>query len=141
MSLQRSVRVVVADDEPDVRWLVGWLLSRRGGFDVVGEATDGREAVELARRTQPDVLLLDLMMPHPGAQALPHILSVAPSCMVVVFSGAGASPEEQKRLLDAGAFAYYEKSMSNELVERLEADYRRFQRVLAGEEAVPAWLG
>lgn len=133
-------RVVVADDEPDVRFLVRRLLSPCGEFQLVGEAAHGREAVEMAERLQPDVMLLDLMMPEPGDQALPHILRVAPLCMVAVFSGAEASDEEQQRLLDMGAFAYFEKSRSDQLVEMLEADYKRFCQVLEGEKTVPTWL-
>jgi DNA-binding NarL/FixJ family response regulator len=58
-----ALRVLLADDHPIVRQGVRVLLER-DGFEIVGEATDGREAVQLARETKPDVAVLDLMMPH-----------------------------------------------------------------------------
>lgn len=134
------VRVVVVDDEPDVRFFVRHLLSRRRGFDVVGEGANGDEAVEVAARLQPDVLLLDLMMPTPGRHALPHILSVSPTTMVVVFSGADPTEADRRRLLDLGAFNLYEKGCADQLPELLESDVTRFRRALTGREVVVTWM-
>ncbi|MGH9266760.1 MAG: EAL domain-containing protein, partial [Acidimicrobiales bacterium] len=65
-------RVLLVDDDRDLRTLFRLVLEDHGGFDVVGEATDGREAVALARHFQPDVVLLDLAMPGLGGlEALP----------------------------------------------------------------------
>ena len=58
-----SLRILLADDHPIVRQGVRVLLEREG-FEIVGEATDGREAVELAQQTKPDVAVLDLTMPR-----------------------------------------------------------------------------
>ena len=58
-----ALRILLADDHPIVRQGVRVLLEREG-FEIVGEATDGREAVQIAHATRPDVALLDVTMPH-----------------------------------------------------------------------------
>src|SRR3954452_6244709 len=69
------IRVVVADDSPEVRLLVRVVLEDDDEFVVEAEAGDGLEAVALAARLHPDLLLLDLSMPKmDGHEALPKIL-------------------------------------------------------------------
>jgi DNA-binding NarL/FixJ family response regulator len=73
------LRVVVADDQALVRTGFTMILSA-DGIDVVGEAADGAEAVDLVRRTRPDVVLMDIRMPEvDGLEATQRILSGAPS--------------------------------------------------------------
>lgn len=129
--------VVVADDEPDVRWLVRRLLERDGRFRVVGEAGDGVAAVEVVGELQPHAVLLDLMMPvRSGAAAVRPLAAVAPGTMVGVLSGLPATQHEP-RLRALGAFAFYEKAnLSPQIGERLHADLLLFQRALDGEEVV-----
>lgn len=134
-----AVGVLVVDDDPALRLVVRELLGRRPGWAVVGEACDGGEAVPMLQQLQPDIVVLDLMMPTPGDEVLPHLLKVAPSCMVVVFSGAEVT-EHRARLLDLGAFSYYEKTRLTEMPDLLAADLDRFRLALSGEETVPGWL-
>ncbi|MFI9628649.1 response regulator [Streptomyces sp. NPDC052042] len=78
-----ALRVVVADDNPVVRAGLGVLLSGRDDIEVVAEATDGRQAYDMAVRQRPDVVLLDVRMPGvDGISALPHLVQVAPVMML-----------------------------------------------------------
>ena len=119
---QQPIRVVLADDTRDIRLLLALALELAGGFEVVGEAADGNEAIAQATVHQPDILLLDLAMPVlDGLQALPHIRERAPDSLVVVLSGFGASAmgEEAVRL---GATTYVQKGVNpTELAEQLRA--------------------
>ena len=60
------IKVLLADDHPVVREGLRRILGERPDFSIVAEARDGRETVELARKVEPDVVLLDLTMPGPG---------------------------------------------------------------------------
>lgn len=80
------MRVVVVDDDQDIRLLLVTSLGL-AGFEVVGEAAHGVEAVEVVEKLQPDGVVLDVMMPvMDGLTALPEIKRVAPTINVVVYS-------------------------------------------------------
>src|SRR5690242_3476265 len=84
-----AIRVLLVDDVVDIRRLVRTALRFRGGFEVVGEARDGAEAVDLAKSLGPDVVVLDLGLPDlAGHEVLTRIRSNSPASKVVVFSGA-----------------------------------------------------
>jgi diguanylate cyclase (GGDEF)-like protein/PAS domain S-box-containing protein len=81
------VRVVLADDRPELRMMIRLALELAGGFEVVGEASTGADAIALARQQQPDVVLLDVLMPGmTGLEALPQITRVAPESKVVILT-------------------------------------------------------
>ena len=83
----RTVRVMIADDNDDIRLLTRSLLGADGRTVVVAEAEDGTAAVEEFRRTQPDVCVLDHQMPGlNGLDAAAQILSERPGLPVVLFS-------------------------------------------------------
>lgn len=89
------VRVLVVDDMEDIRQVVRLTLDLDGRYDVVGEASDGLEAIESARELQPDVVLLDRSMPRLGGlEALPLVRSAAPSAVVILYTAEG---DEQLR--------------------------------------------
>lgn len=90
------------------------MLSAESGISVVGEATNGRQAVDLANQLRPDVMLLDISMPiMDGMEALPLILQASPTTSVVMLSGFSAS-EIKDRALSAGAVGYLEKGIDFE---------------------------
>ena len=80
------LRILVVDDHPITRDALASLLAQ-GGFDVVGEAADGSEALDLASSLQPDLVLLDLAMAGTDVlTALPGLRDAAPACEVVVLT-------------------------------------------------------
>ena len=86
--MTRTISVVVCDDVPGMRRLARIVLEEEGDVSVIGEAADGREAIQEISRLQPDVVVLDLSMPElDGLEAIPLIHDVAPEARIVVFSG------------------------------------------------------
>ena len=78
-----SLRVVVADDQALVRVGFRGIIDATSGFTVVGEAGNGREAVEVARRARPDVILMDVRMPlMDGIEATRQITSAPETCHI-----------------------------------------------------------
>jgi DNA-binding NarL/FixJ family response regulator len=122
-----TARILIADDHPLTRDALAGLLSA-SGFDVVGQATDGAEAVEQAVALKPDLVLLDLTMPGmDGLTALPRIREAVPDTAVVVLTAA----EDDANLLSAirlGAAGYL---LKNEPPERIV----EFLRGVANGEA------
>lgn len=107
----RRYRVLLADDCENDRLLQRRELEATGSFDVVGEATDGAMAVQLAALHQPHLILLDLKMPGlDGLAALPRLLLAAPGAKVVFLSGY-ASPRSVDQALAIGASAFYKKGV------------------------------
>lgn len=97
------------------------VMEGRRGLEVIGEARDGNEAVSEAKRLQPDVIILDLSMPHrTGLEALPEIKEVAPAARVLVFSGFDPSMMASD-VLSRGADRYLEKGAHpNEITAAIE---------------------
>jgi CheY-like chemotaxis protein len=116
-------RVLVVDDERDIRFMLKTMLEAFGER-VVGEASDGCEAVELARDLQPEVVVLDLMMPVcDGFRALPHLVEATPSARIVVCTAKHLEPGEEQELRSGGAFDVVLKgtTLTRRLVEALAA--------------------
>jgi DNA-binding NarL/FixJ family response regulator len=102
-------RILLVDDHPLTRSALAGLLAQHG-FDVVGEASDGEEAVESAAALRPDLVLLDLSMPGmDGLTALPRLREAAPDCEVVVLTASGTE-ENLLGAIRGGAAGYLLKS-------------------------------
>ena len=99
----RKVRVLLVDDLPDIRLVMRLLLEADGRVDVVGEASDGAQAVTLTKELHPDAVVLDLRMPGmDGVQALPLIRDASPGVVVVALSALPVGPMTE-RAVDLGA--------------------------------------
>ena len=125
----QTIRVLIVDDHAVVRQGLRTFLELQDdpaalAIEVVGEAADGVQAVELARRLQPDVVLLDLVMPVMGGiEAAPRIIEGSPRSRVIILTSFG---EEDKLLpaIRAGAQGYLLKDIPpNELVQAVRAAY------------------
>lgn len=82
-----NIRIVVADDHPVVRFGVRNMLMSEPGFDVVGEADDGDDAITQTLDLEPDILLLDLAMPRlPGLEAMRAIMAKSPRVKIVLLT-------------------------------------------------------
>ena len=125
----QTIRVLIVDDHAVVRQGLRTFLELQDdpaglAIEVVGEAADGAQAVEQARRLQPDVVLLDLVMPVMGGiEAIPRIIEGSPRSRVIILTSFG---EEDKLLpaIRAGAQGYLLKDIPpNELVQAVRAAY------------------
>lgn len=121
-----KVSVVLVDDSVEVRTLVRMRLESSGSFDVLGEAADGEEAIELVIRHEPALVLLDVSMPAmDGLETLPSILAVRPETAVVMLSGFGGA-HLATEIRELGAVDFIEKSIPlDQLPERLLQSLRR----------------
>jgi len=124
-----KIRVLIVDDHAMVRQGLRTFLDLHDDssvlpIEVVGDAVNGIEAIEVARRTQPDIILLDLVMPEmDGIQATPRIIECSPNSRVIILTSFG---EEDKVLpaIRAGAQGYLLKDIPpNELVHAIREAY------------------
>ena len=114
MPLKPKYRLVIAEDHTILRAGLLALLSTRPEYEVVGEAGDGREAIKVVEKQQPDLLLLDLSMPRTnGLEALVEIKRVSASTRVLVLT-AHRTEDYVFSALQAGADGYLLKDSSAE---------------------------
>ena len=132
MVSEERIKVLVADDHAPTRAGVHASLDAEG-FQVIGEASNGRQAVELAEALKPDVCLLDIHMPGGGIAAADEISRTLPNCAVVMLTYS-RDDEDLFDSLRAGARGYLLKDMDP---DRLGPALRG---VLEGEAALPRSL-
>ncbi len=88
-----DTRVMLVDDHKMFRDGLRVLINAEPGMEVVGEAVDGREAVEIARRLSPDVVIMDISMPGMnGIEAMRHLINDDPKVMVIMLSMYSSGP-------------------------------------------------
>jgi DNA-binding NarL/FixJ family response regulator len=118
-----AVRILLVDDHPIVRQGLRTLLEGRSGWEVVGEAADGFEALEKIDTLHPDVVVLDVTMPRMnGLEACRQIQQTKATDVEVLFVTQHDSPQMMREALDAGARGYVVKSnAARDLLEAVEA--------------------
>jgi two-component system, NarL family, response regulator LiaR len=126
---QRNLRVIVAEDDPFARRMIRDAL-QRAGITVVGEADNGREAVDLVLRHRPDAVLMDIVMPElDGLAATRHIVSAIPGQVIILVSR-GDDEATGLASLRAGAVGFLTKDLD------VDALPRAIEGALKGEAAI-----
>ncbi len=126
-----KIRVLIADDHVIVREGLRAILEAQPDIEVVGEASDGEEAVELATKLCPDVMIMDISMPKlNGLEATRQIKAKVPSVAVLVLT-VHSDSEHILGILHAGASGYLIKSVYGEEV------IRSVRAIAAGETVIP----
>ncbi len=132
---QELIRVVIVDDHAMVRSGLGAFLLAAPGLALIGEAANGAEAVRVCTQLQPDVVLMDLVMPHmDGVTATRAILQSCPRTRVIALTSFGEE-ELVRQALEAGVIAYLLKNVSAEQLNRAIRAAYAGQSTLAPEAA------
>ena len=128
-----AYRILVAEDETLIRMDLAEML-QEAGYEVVGAASDGSEAVALAESLKPDLTILDVKMPVlDGISAAENIISISPVLMLTAFS----QKDLVERARDAGAMAYVVKPFTiNDLVPAIEISISRHKQMKSLEAEV-----
>ena len=117
-----AVRILLVDDHPIVRQGLRTLLEARSGWEVVGEASDGMEALTKVETLQPDVVVLDVTMPRMNGLEACRLIQQKTSGLEVLFVTQHDSPQMMREALDAGARGYVVKSnAARDLLDAVEA--------------------
>jgi two-component system response regulator NreC len=116
------IRVMIVEDHDVIRFGLKSFLETQEGVEVVGEASNGEEAIELAQKIKPDVILMDITMPvMDGLAATHHLKQTCPDCHILALT-VHEDKEYFSQMLAAGASGYITKqSASDELVLAIEA--------------------
>ena len=136
-----AVRILLVDDHPVVRQGLRTLLEGRSGWEVVGEASDGTEALDKINSLQPDVVVLDVTMPRMNGLETCRLIQQRRklSGLEVLFVTQHDSPQMMREALDAGARGYVVKSnAARDLLEAVEAvsQHRVFTALARSPHAV-----
>ncbi|PYX73481.1 MAG: hypothetical protein DMG78_08815 [Acidobacteria bacterium] len=117
-----TIRILVVDDHPIVRQGLKTLLEGHSGWAVIGEASDGAEALEKARELNPDVMVLDVTMPRMNGLEACRLLRRQFPELEILFVTQHDSPQMMREALEAGARGYVVKSnAARDLLAAVEA--------------------
>ncbi|MFC2030917.1 response regulator [Chloroflexota bacterium] len=130
-----SIRILIADDHAVVREGLGTLIGTEPGMEVVGEASDGVEAVLNARSLQPDVILLDMMMPRKtGLEAIEEIMHQDPRARILVLTSF-SHDDQVFPAIKAGALGYLLKNASPQALLQAIRDVHRGEPTISPDIA------
>jgi DNA-binding NarL/FixJ family response regulator len=120
MSNGKEIRVLVVDDEDRLRWMAKSLLQAEGDIKIVGEAANGRVAVELNTTLCPDLIVMDIAMPKlNGLEATKLIRKNSPAAKIIIITALAAEPY-RKAAMDVGATAFLSKaSLDSDLISTI----------------------
>ena len=128
--MEHKIKILIADDHAVVRLGLAALFSTQKDMEVVAKAKNGEEAVGLAVKTRPDVIVMDLVMPHmDGAEAMAKIKELVPSAKVIMLTSFG-SYEGVARAIRAGASGAITKTTEDEQIVPI------IRRVATGETVI-----
>lgn len=139
-----TTRILLVDDHPIVREGLRTVLQRRTGWEVVGEASNGVEALEKAESLKPDVMVLDITMPKLNGLEVCRLTRQRTPAIEVLFVTQHDSPQMMREALGAGAKGYVVKSnAARDLLEAIEvvSQHRIFTALARSDSTQPESLG
>ena len=130
----KKIKILLADDHRLLRMGLATLIASEKDMDVIGEAENGREAVELARTLSPDIVIMDLMMPEmSGAEATRLIHAELPDVKIMILTTFGTSDEMIDALSNGASGALMKDTATEDLIDSIRA-------IVAGHEVIPPKL-
>ncbi len=148
MAIGTRIRVLIVDDSAFMRKVLQSIITANPDMEVIGEARDGREAVQMAESSQPDVITMDINMPHmDGLQATEQIMSKHPRPIVIVSSESREGADVTLKALELGAIDFVAKPSSgidldmNSVREELVRKLKMASKVRVVRTAVRSKLG
>ena len=130
----KKIKILLADDHRLLRMGLATLIASERDMEVIGEAENGREAIELARTLRPDIVIMDLMMPEmSGAEATKTIHAELPDVKIMILTTFGTSNEMIDALSNGASGALMKDTATEDLVDSIRA-------IVAGREVIPSKL-
>jgi DNA-binding NarL/FixJ family response regulator len=122
----KTIRVLVADDDDDIRGLLADMINRDESVELVGSASDANSAIELAETEEPDVAVLDWMMPNGGGPKAAETMKSRRGEIRIVGISAGDPVAASMQMATTGAVVFLEKGFSrDELIEAIHSAVRQ----------------
>ena len=132
--MTRKTRILLADDHRLLRMGLAALIASERDMEVVGEAENGLQAVELALSLKPDIVIMDLMMPElSGAAATQRIHDADPAIRIMILTTFGTSAEMAQAIANGAVGALMKDTATDDLVSAIRA-------IVAGKRVIPARL-